>query len=287
MQRVAQWTSIDRTGLSPAQCRRIDYFVQLETSFNEFRTQAYLYKCSEALWNKPEARDELLAITAKIDPDAPTTTFAKAVELGGRNRGEIGFLYSLNTRFRPHLIRARQVAGLEPVRLAFGPTVHDPLAQGAGRFTFYADPDRRLWHVLGAAELGKTANLATLPAGVETAIPADLDPALVELGRRRTGLLTQGKVEVVIAPMAGYERGKEGLPTGEYHLTLLVVNNGQAATDLTICGDTGPERSLAVPAGPKATLLRTTVIFGSKSTLRISGSSEQTIITALTAQRGR
>ena len=69
-------------------------------------------------------------------------------------RGEQGLLISLNTRWLSHYVRLRQLLGIAPVRYKFGPTAHDPLAQFAGRFTFWFDSQRRLWQTLGGAETG-------------------------------------------------------------------------------------------------------------------------------------
>ena len=45
----------------------------------------------------------------------------------------------------------RQAVGIEPVRVKIGKVEREPLAQGAGRNTFYVDEQGHLWRVLEPA----------------------------------------------------------------------------------------------------------------------------------------
>jgi hypothetical protein len=60
---------------------------------------------------------------------------------GALSRGEQALLISLNLRWLPYFHDRREAVGLAPVRINFQPTQHDPLAQGAGRNTFFVDAD--------------------------------------------------------------------------------------------------------------------------------------------------
>ena len=75
-----------------------------------------------------------------------------SLALGGITKGEQGILVSMNLRWLPYIVSERQAEGLEPVRLRFEPTFHDPLAMDSGASTFYFDKQRRLWKGLGEKE---------------------------------------------------------------------------------------------------------------------------------------
>ena len=53
--------------------------------------------------------------------------------------------------FRDGMIAA---AGVDAVRIKFGPTQHEALAQSPGSNTFYFDADRKVWKVMGEKETG-------------------------------------------------------------------------------------------------------------------------------------
>ena len=54
---------------------------------------------------------------------------------------------------------------MEPIRINFQPTQHDPLAQGAGHRTFYVDQEKNFWLGLGEKETGIEAHTDATLAG--------------------------------------------------------------------------------------------------------------------------
>ena len=100
---------------------------------------------------------EALPLIEKLDPQESIKLYAETISEYGTNRGEEGILVSLNLRWLPDYIDLKQRAGLEPVRINFQPTSHDPLAQGAGRYTFFIDKQKQYWLSMGEKELGKDA----------------------------------------------------------------------------------------------------------------------------------
>lgn len=100
---------------------------------------------------------EALPLIEKLNPEETIQLFAETISEYGTNKGEEGVLISLNLRWLPDYIDLKQRVGAEPVRINFQPTSHDPLAQGAGRNTFFIDKQKQYWLSLGEKELGKIA----------------------------------------------------------------------------------------------------------------------------------
>ncbi|RLD32535.1 MAG: hypothetical protein DRI73_06895, partial [Bacteroidetes bacterium] len=102
-------------------------------------------------------REEALQFARKLKPEESIKLYAKTIDEFGATRGEMGILLSLNLRWLPDYIDLKQRTGLEPVRMNFQPTSHDPLAQGAGNNTFFIDEEKNLWSALGEKELNVKA----------------------------------------------------------------------------------------------------------------------------------
>jgi len=108
--------------------------------------------------------EEAIPFVQKMNPEESIKIYSKIISDFGATRGEEGVLLSLNLRWLPDYIDVRQREGMIPIRINFQPTSHDPLAQGAGRHTFFIDSDKNLWHSKGEKELGiPAATNGTLP----------------------------------------------------------------------------------------------------------------------------
>ena len=103
---------------------------------------------------RPEAT---IQFAQKLNPEETIKIYSKLISEHGATQGEEGILLSLNLRWLPDYIDVRQRAGMEPVRINFQPTSHDPLAQGAGHHTFFIDSEQNIWHSKGEKELGIVA----------------------------------------------------------------------------------------------------------------------------------
>jgi hypothetical protein len=81
-------------------------------------------------------------------------------------------------RWLPHVEAQRQAVGLEPLQVEFAPTNHEPLAQGAGHYSFDFDASKKVIEVLGTAELGVEVQEfeagATCSTGIEVRSPVTL-----------------------------------------------------------------------------------------------------------------
>lgn len=124
----------------------VGYFEDWENFALDFhRAQAAWQRSRDALaaGNFEDARREL----TKVSPDAVIAKYAQTIAHDHATRGELGILVSLNLRWLPYFISARQAAGLDPVRIRIDKVDQEPLAQGAGHNTFYFDDQHQLWRV--------------------------------------------------------------------------------------------------------------------------------------------
>ncbi len=179
---------------------------------------------------------------AECHPEPVIEQFAKFSSLGGITRGEQGLVVSLNTRWLSHLVRHRQALGLEPVRLNFAPTSHDPLAQSPGKFTFHFDADRGLWECLGALETG--ADTFVLPADTKLTRAEDVPAAWEEIGRAgvESGQPIRWTMRPIMARDSRNRSGPASLPPGKYRLRLLLADPsstapGQRVFDVQVSDD--------------------------------------------------
>ncbi len=96
----------------------------------------------------PEATTEI----AKCNAESVIKKYVQSAKQGQISRGEEALIVSLNLRWLPYVVSLRQALALEPVRLKFGPTQHEALAQGPGHNTFHFDAQRQVWKTLGEKE---------------------------------------------------------------------------------------------------------------------------------------
>ena len=156
---------IDVSSLDRAARSRLEYFKLLEQFFIEFhRSETALQKSIARLkeGNLAGAREAIGACR----PESVIELYARAARKCGVSSGERALIISLNLRWLSYFEGQRQALGLTPVRINFQPTQHDPLAQGAGRRTFFVDPKRRFWLGLGEKETGVKAFVGPEAGGV-------------------------------------------------------------------------------------------------------------------------
>ena len=226
--RLAMIDQARTSGLLPEQSQRLDYQRGLEQFIAAFHEAHGYFQDSQELLNKGDvagARKFML----QCHPEPVIELFARISSLGGMTRGEQGLVVTLNTRWLSHIVRHRQAIGLEPVRIKFAPTSHDPLAQSAGTFTFYFGPDHDLWECWGEKETG--ASVFSLPSYI-TPVLEDSAPAFWrEIGR--AGIESDKPLTLVFRPiMAQDSRGKgktAPLLPGEYRLHLLLLDPASTA----------------------------------------------------------
>jgi hypothetical protein len=195
------------------------YFRDYERFLQGFFESHTAYERAEQLHKRGDhaaARKEI----ARANPEEVIRLYAAAARHGTMSRGEEALIISLNLRWRPYLESLRQALGREPVRIKFDPTQHEPLAQGAGRNTFFADEERRLWRQLGSplefdqpVTIPLTAMMGdalapgaytievTFAPGAQGEVRCGETAAMVEQGRARLRVTVNGpKPELRITP---------------------------------------------------------------------------------------
>lgn len=149
------------------------------------------------------------ALIAACNPEAVIRQYTAFTSIGRMTRGEKGLLVSLNTRWLVYFYRMRQILGVAPVRIHFGPTSHDKLAGQPGPFTYFFDAGHQIWQTLGTEETKSETFAAPL--------------ADHEIGR--SGLIATQPITVEVRPLAH----RADLPAGDYRLKLLCLDPGSTA----------------------------------------------------------
>ncbi len=147
-----------------------------------------------------QARSEIAA----AGPEAAIEAYARTILHGQTSRGEKGILITLNLRWLPYFEAQRQAVGLEPLQVEFAPTTHEPLAQGAGHFTFDFDALHKVIEVLGTSELG--VEVHTFAPGTKCA----------------SGIEVSAPVQLAVGGLAGTK-----LPDGNYRMKLMMADAGK------------------------------------------------------------
>lgn len=209
--RLAILDRIDATGLDEAAKQRVAYYRDLEEFTAAFFQAECLYQQGCDTVAKGDF-DSLRQAVAECRPETVVELYASVCRHGGGNRGELAELVSINLRWLPYYIGLRQSLALEPVRLKFAPTSHEPLAQGKGLLTFFADSERHLWRVYGGLELraepftwpedaepkGSAEPVELCRSGIESDRPLTLKllPFLRDMGFKSARALRPGQYRV-------------------------------------------------------------------------------------------
>ena len=198
----------------------IDYFADWEHYATAvYEAQSALQKSYAAIeaGDIAQARNEIAA----ADPEAAIEAYARAIRHGQTSQGEKGILVTLNLRWLPYFEAQRQAVGLEPLQVEFAPTTHEPLAQGAGHFTFDFDASHKVIEVLGTSELG--VEVHTFAPGTKCA----------------SGVDVSAPVHLAVGGLAGTK-----LPDGSYRMKLMMAGadkvnfeSGGASRQVTSASD--------------------------------------------------
>jgi hypothetical protein len=224
--RLAVMDQVQAAGLTPPQHQRLDYQRGLEEFTAAFYAAQVAFQESQDLWGKGDLAGAR-RLMAPCEPGKVIEQFARFSSIGGITRGEQGLIVSLNTRWLSHIVGHRQALGLEPVRIAFGPTSHDPLAQSPGRFTFHFGPNSELWECQGQEETGAPA--FRLPPDVA---PSG-DDSVPETWREicRSGVESEKPLRLTIKPILGRAGRAAALAPGNYRLRLLLLDPDSTASN--------------------------------------------------------
>ncbi len=204
-------SALNRTGL-----KEYNYHLGLEKFIISFFNNHHnMHQAFQFL--KDEKTDEAIQYIKLTHPEETINLFSKTISDFGATRGEEGLLLSMNTRWLPDYICIRQRVGMEPIRINFQPTSHDPLAQKPGNFTYFIDSDKNFWLSLGEKELNtKAATNGQLPL-------KDINDSWIEIA---------GETIIPLKTMRNHK-----LRGGEYDLVLHFVGQNNACKVIVMEGE--------------------------------------------------
>lgn len=221
--RLTMINQASTAGLTPEQRQGLDYQRGLEEFIAAFYEAHGYFQDSQDLWKKGDIAGAR-KLMDQCHPGRVIEQFARFSSIGGITRGEQGLVVTLNTRWLSHIVRHRQALGLEPVRISFSPTSHDPLAQNPGAYTFHFGPDHDLWECWGEKETG--ASVFCLPSSVTPGIEDSAPEVWREIGR--AGIQSDKPLTLAFRPILARDtsgkRKSTLLPLGKYRLRLLLLD---------------------------------------------------------------
>lgn len=238
-ERLDLLAKVSQASSAPSGRKWVEYFRGLERFVLAFFESQMAYEEAQAMREEGRVQQAREAL-ARCKPEAVIRQYAEVsspAALGGITKGEQGILVSMNLRWLPYIISERQAEGLEPVRLRFQPTFHDPLAMDSGASTFYFDKQQRLWKGLGEKETGMPVFVQQPDAPTDEVCSCGVKIEQKVLGR---GLVFQ------LGPIMG-----DKLPPGRYTAQLIFAPQPVFA-DVTLQGSPTllpAVEKLTIPAG--------------------------------------
>ena len=173
-----------------------DLFLNLQ---NQLKTEGF---------NVSKARK----IAKKLQPEKALEQYAKAIQFGQITPGEQGLLFSMGLRWIPNFLSMKQLLKEENIRLNFGTTLHESLAQLPGKDTYFIDSDKNYWKVLGGREAKRKV--------VDVSGNSSEYPELF-----KTGILINSNTKLQLAPYTSVSK-KAKLLAGKYNLKLMLASKG-------------------------------------------------------------
>ncbi|MBC7889863.1 MAG: hypothetical protein H7Z13_18460, partial [Ferruginibacter sp.] len=147
--------SIDATRLTPKVSNVVSYYKHYEKFIQSYHLANMRFDSSVTLLRNNQVEKAKQIMSGNLAKES-ILHFSQAIKYNGPDKGEMGLLVSLNTRWYPYILAQQQLLGLAPVSYIFNQTVHESLAQEGGSFTFAFDKHGLLSKVLGEQETGLT-----------------------------------------------------------------------------------------------------------------------------------
>ncbi len=201
----------DLSSMTEDERTRLAYFKALESMIIAVtQAQELAYRPAEEALKNGEF-DQARTLIARHDPVDAIRQFSHLSQMAGTDRGEEAMVVSLGTRWLTDFISLRQTLGMEDIRINYGPTLHEALAQGSGRYTFDVDHDRDFWSVRGERETSRPeirTDKSVPAAGSSENIPGNV---------MTTGIAINQKTNLPITPLTSVQHN---IVPGDYLLTV-------------------------------------------------------------------
>lgn len=133
--------------------KHLAYWKGLEDFNMKFMVDETLLQQAVDALNKGDF-ESAISLLEKTDPESTLKRYTEYAAHLGIIPGDLGLTVLMDLKWYPSFVGARQLAGMEPYRIKFAPTEHEPLAQGAGSRSFHIDMEKNLWLARGARETG-------------------------------------------------------------------------------------------------------------------------------------
>ncbi|MHC4545557.1 MAG: discoidin domain-containing protein [Planctomycetota bacterium] len=211
--RLRMLESIETSRMTKAQKERVRYFKALENVIVSFcRVQEFSYRPARSAIQSGQFT-KARSLLERADPAETMREFSRLSQIGGGDRGEEAMVISLGTRWLTDYISARQATGLEGIRINYGPTYFEPLAQGAGSYAFHIDKEGRYWSVRGNKETKQA--VITHGSDVALSVSGDSSESIEEIVQ--TGIVVDSPATLAVSPVVNLYRR---LAPGNYRLTI-------------------------------------------------------------------
>ncbi len=211
--RLLMLKSIETSKMTKAQKERIQYFKALENLIVSFcRVQEFSYRPARDAIQKGQFA-KARSLLEQCDPAETMREFSRLSQIGGGDRGEEAMVVSLGTRWLTDYISARQAAGLEEIRINYGPTYFELLAQGAGSYSFHINREGKYWSVRGNRETKQA--VITHGSDVTTGVTGDFSESIKEIVQ--SGIVVDSPATLAVSPIVNLYRR---LAPGSYRLTI-------------------------------------------------------------------
>jgi len=236
-ERLAMLDCAKTSVMNANQKRWLGYFRAFETFLVHFcDTQDRVQQANALIVAGRHA--EAVPVLNALKPEEVIAEYARMVRLMPDDKGQRGMVLRLGYAWLGEIVCLRQMAGMEPVRYAFGPTIPEPLAEGGTYYNDFFDRDGKLWRLLGEYEIldapfgphqmrlppanPKRITIYTFPSNVIVRLEDKTPEAWRELGGN--GVIFRQTVPIPLRAINkgfkySFDRGE--LRPGCYTLTLL------------------------------------------------------------------
>ena len=238
LRRLEMLESVPTDDMTPDAVSLLDYYHEMEHFLiGIIREQLALQEMTALLESRK--LDEIKPLLAQSRPENVIRQYAKAIQCGGPDRGELGFLYQLNADWLPYFVALREAALTRTTRVNFMETMDDPLAQKPGGFTWYIDAEGNYWRGYGSRTLEGSVFVLAEDPEAHAALPATVIDVC------RTGITKETKISFAMRPLTGtaFIPGTSGkaktFPAGDYQVRFFFVEHevssgGERLFDLTV-----------------------------------------------------
>ena len=242
--RLMALEKVDTSVMTEKQKTWLDYFRTYEKSLIYFCQAQDIFQKAHALILDGK-HDEAAKILPDAKPEKAIAEYAKLVRLMPDDKGQKAMVLRLGYAWWGDFVCLRQMAGLEPVRIKFGPTMDEPLARGDSIYTNFIDLTGALWRSYGeyefcgdiiASEPGtgtwerplkeSPVEAFTFPDPSKLKAPKNFPPQWLEISH--DGIIVKEPATFYIRPINrgfphGYNETPGNLKPGNYTLTLITA----------------------------------------------------------------